>query len=400
MSDTPQKRKIILAPEQFQELNALLYSSNPADYLNLRQDGILRRYAAQDAPAEPVRVGDLEVREWLASTDTVDEKAALALDGEILLHHAGESLFKLYLVHADKPECPWFEVVKLSDFNRIKAAMQAFVDDPAQHRATVREVFLGGPHPAGPDNVSQAEWDSAARAYCTLLSYVAEHLLGGASLYNAAKHGMTAIVQDIGTMNLRPTGGQGQDGVDLLSGLAATYLHQIKGQRGRPEYERWKLVNQAITIERTLYMTSLVINALRSLWSVARARYVGHDGAALLLDEDAVHAAACAGGRVPGKIVDDLKSKEKGHPWGSGMQPADLRYEAEIPSDDVLEAAARWQRSNQTMRHVPIVAERRLPEPAEGDVPLLCFGTSPTWAAAVWQRPGSRALIKRTPERG
>ncbi len=94
-----------LAPRQFRELNATLYSSNPASYSRLRLQSLLAALAEPPVDQSPRLLAYGAITAELPPI--LDDEAArlrfAAMDSTVLLHHAGETIFRLYAAHRDEP---------------------------------------------------------------------------------------------------------------------------------------------------------------------------------------------------------------------------------------------------------------------------------------------------------
>jgi hypothetical protein len=62
-----------------------------------------------------------------------------ALESTVLLHHAGETLMRLYLAHAGDAPCPWMEIARFPDSRRFKDALSRLLSS----RSTDVWVLLG-----------------------------------------------------------------------------------------------------------------------------------------------------------------------------------------------------------------------------------------------------------------
>jgi hypothetical protein len=132
-----------LAPEQYPELNATLYDSNPATYLRFRLHTLVTMYNEQEKSGTEVSYGDLSMPR---SDDfsPAERARAIALESTMLVHHAGETLMRLYMAHRDESRCPWLTVAKLI-FPTVKPQVAKFArPDFSWPEGDLGRVFLGG----------------------------------------------------------------------------------------------------------------------------------------------------------------------------------------------------------------------------------------------------------------
>ena len=151
----------LLAEEGFTSLNDTLYTAAPQDYferrlLNLALVGS-KRAQLDELLREGLEFGDLKLGPTPPEADAPDEaKAAktaahfVTAEAEVLGHHVGETLLRLYLAHAwakggSPPGCPWLELSRLRSSREFKQQVKRrFVDAPANdpdNLAAVAGVF-------------------------------------------------------------------------------------------------------------------------------------------------------------------------------------------------------------------------------------------------------------------
>src|SRR5688572_491801 len=113
-----------LAPENYAELNRALYHARPWTYFEHRLRNVILVAGAADRLSdilrEGVRAGTIEF-EWKPDPDpeverrdqeqlAEDEERFTITEAEVLLHHASETLLRLYLAHEALPESPWLDL--------------------------------------------------------------------------------------------------------------------------------------------------------------------------------------------------------------------------------------------------------------------------------------------------
>ena len=143
-------------------LNREFYSGMPYGYFGQRLENLLLVATKYDQVRPLVDEGfewgkltinagpmDHEEREL----DKQAVKVYLLLESLVLLHHAAETLLRLYFAHADPddPPCPWLAMAPRFDFRRFKADVLArFVPETsrtvrltAEHKAELCDTFRG-----------------------------------------------------------------------------------------------------------------------------------------------------------------------------------------------------------------------------------------------------------------
>jgi hypothetical protein len=292
-----------LAYELFSELNATFYEDDPSEYLLVKIEAVTLMLAPAEAltPAygsERVvgacrRVGtpvpSKEARDRYVRTECV-----------LVLHHACETLLRLFFAHSEKQDCPWLGMAASVNFAEFKEKVSA-ASRSGFDRDAVALVFLGG---ADPDDsaldVGADEFDDTVSAWQLVLETAARTVLSESFLYNAAKHGLTIVHTDESTqMAFAPPGG---DPVQLLVGSQFAYLHrpQTPGVKGGTEW--WVSLTHTLP-DQDIQTAFLIHQAVSSLWNVARRRYTGQAGEVWLVPARAVRDAiygpvAVKGGHV------------------------------------------------------------------------------------------------------
>lgn len=221
----------------------------------------------------------------------------------LVLHHACETLLRLFFAHSENQHCPWLGMaasVNFAEFEeKVAAALRNGFD-----RDAVALVFLGG---ADPDDsaldVEANEFDETVSAWQLLLETAAHTVLSESFLYNAAKHGLTIVHTDESTqMAFTPPGG---DPVQLHAGSQFAYLHrpQTPGVKGGTEW--WVSLTHTLP-DQDIQTASLVQQAISSLWNVARRRYTGQASQVWLVPAQAVRNAIYGPVAVKGDHVRTL----------------------------------------------------------------------------------------------
>jgi hypothetical protein len=192
----------LLDPENFIDLNESFYRTAPHEHFQQKIFQLLFAAGRPDDLNRAAQEGGLQIgglslnpnpaRLW---RDSEQHEQFLAVESEVLLHHLGEALLRLYLAHESIPPCPWLEVARLRNFAQFKRLLRArFLDSGEDdRRADVADIFFGARSRddlfAGHPEPSQEVWAKGARNIEGFLGFYARHVLGYSNLYNAAKHG-------------------------------------------------------------------------------------------------------------------------------------------------------------------------------------------------------------------
>ena len=156
--ENPDDQGRVLDQSQFPELNALFYTASPSDFI--RRINVMALIAAPDsslAPAFAVHrepgsvrvtagpVPDLDLRLQYMRTETV-----------AIVHHASETLLRLYFAHIYHPESPWLGMSASTNFVELKERVGDLLD-VGFDRKVIAELFMGGSSPvdAGIDVTSR-----------------------------------------------------------------------------------------------------------------------------------------------------------------------------------------------------------------------------------------------------
>ena len=246
-------RDALLVPDQFPSLNSAFYATRPWEYFRRREHALIVAAGARgkllEAAQEGIRVGRLEYT--LSGEDETEEQdddwdRFVLAESQVLLHHASETLLRLYLAHEGLPPCPWLEVARVRSPQRFKDDVKRrFLGDLSDkaRRRRVTEVFFGtrdrkALEPTPPEE----EWIEGADNLERFLCRFASDFLD-ADLYNALKHGL-AVMPGEAMVKV----GDG----DLLKaeGPSIEYLSVRPDSLGRERWNRstrWLKVDTAIT---------------------------------------------------------------------------------------------------------------------------------------------------------
>jgi hypothetical protein len=268
-----------LAPENYERLNEGFYSTEPHDFF-ARRLGLLLLAAARGREMsalfeEGIEVGDVKLgrapdapplsEDELLEDDRLRERFVLT-EAASLLHHASETLLRLYLAHEELPPCPWLEVARERHFAPFKAKVRSrIVERPADDDFTeaLARVFYGPSDPM--PEISPHDWRGSLENIANWLRHFGNWFLDDAGIYNATKHGF-AIQADRLSFRLTPTG-QSSAVLDA-DGDAVTFL-QLDDEG------RWRIANRWIDLNELLVSTWMATQLLGNLWTIGKWRYMG-----------------------------------------------------------------------------------------------------------------------------
>lgn len=353
------RAQVRLAPEQFSELNATLYESDPAAYFRLRLQALVMQLSdsphVDDALTHGLSYGIFR----LGSLRREEPNARLryaALESTVLLHHAGETLFRLYFSHLGEPDCPWLEIAKFRGPPDFKKQLQRLVAKGKEwNRSDVTTVFLGGASPADAGvEVTDEGWRAATDGLVNLLKLVAQRLLKQSDLYNAAKHGLVGVPAEGGSTTWTPA--DGGESLTLGGGPAVTFLHREPAVAAH-DATRWHATTSYVRLDADFMVTLLIASAIDSLWAVARRRYVGQAGAIKLFDRDQVLVAHFASQIASAHMAEGVTynlpiAKREADDWS--LQPADIKVNIVPPGEEAVAAYSRLNRQGQSTETVQL----------------------------------------------
>jgi hypothetical protein len=139
-------------------------------------------------------------------------------------------------------------------------------------------VFLGGISRVDACiQLGDAEFEDAIDGLQMLLIDCANRVLGDAFVYNAVKHGVSAVAVDDDEAKVawQPMNGEP---VILHEGPTHVYLHKKASPDAARDEAHWWLTMEDSNPGRELSVSVLITKALDSLWDVARRRYLGESG--------------------------------------------------------------------------------------------------------------------------
>ncbi|MGF4045598.1 hypothetical protein ACX800_10665 [Paenarthrobacter nitroguajacolicus] len=318
--NTDRKTAPQLATEQYSELNATFYvSGGPHEYIRARLQAIIFTLTDSEE-AEKIldlglNVGPLRGQASMRMSEEARARYA-QMESTVLLHHAGESLLRLWFAHKESSLCPWLAVASLTSARDFKIEAEKYANADTSHMTAddIASVFLGGrtPEEAGVA-IPKESWEDSVNGFRELLRVVADQITGQANLYNAAKHGLVGIPADHGDVNLGD--------IRVAGGIGITYLQKKPNDPANHNSPRsWWATTSFPSLATDLFLIELIIRAIHSLWNVARRKFAGFPGELVLISHDEVLTAKAIGPIADQRPVQDLSQKLPTYTDGSGPQ--------------------------------------------------------------------------------
>lgn len=272
----PANQDHLLAPDQYPALNEEFYRARPNSYFEKRLAAllhVLRDPSLTAGPAEPVVVGAIRMTPAESDDGPDDERLMdyAAVEATQLLHHATETMFRLYMAHKGIPRCPWLEACKIPAGRQFWQRLQAVLDglDAPEGRADVTMCFRGfrdfESATLGGYELDEQAWQHSTEGLVELLRIVGRRLGTDNIMYNAMKHGLAAI--------------SNERGVELRRAVDDAPLIEKHGPSVRTlEYDRqtgrWSRWTRWIEVDAAIALASLVIAEIEAVMGVGRVRYL------------------------------------------------------------------------------------------------------------------------------
>jgi hypothetical protein len=272
----------LLAPEQFPGMNTAFYATRPWSYFAHRQRLLMLTAGASveltALARKGVNVGRLKYSagdEEPDAHEADDREKFVFTESEVLLHHASETLLRLYLAHEGAPPCPWLEVARVRRPSQFKRMVnERFADElsPEERRQRVGAVFFGASErTALKPNPPQEQWEKSLDNIEAFLTHYARHFLD-ADIYNALKHGL-AVRPGPAAMQL------GEDDLIKAEGPAIEYLTLGENTERK---RRWFHTTHWIEVDSSLAFIWIAQRLMESIWTLARFRYLGEKPQSLI----------------------------------------------------------------------------------------------------------------------
>jgi hypothetical protein len=292
--DDPKGRR--LDADQYPELNAVFYTADPAEFIKMRIES-LSLMACSDEQLEPLFASDRVIgTAHFGSMPPPTQQARqryVHMESVMIAHHASEALLRLFFAHVEHPECPWLGMSASTDFREYKAKLDAALDSEFD-REQIATVFLGGVSPVDACiRLSDDEFEDAIDGLEMLLIDCANRVLGDSFVYNAVKHGVSAVAIDDDDAQVAWRSQDGEQ-TTLHKGPVHVYVHKKASPDAGKNEAHWFLTMDDSNPGRELSVSVLITKALDSLWDVARRRYLGQSGSITYISRAAVEMAVYA----------------------------------------------------------------------------------------------------------
>lgn len=292
-------------------LNEEFYELSPAGYFRDRLHLLALRAVKPDGLAELMGttltwggirfVGDDVEDAQAAKEQTLASSRFVAIESQVLFHHAVEAVLRIFLGHEGLPACPWMEMAALRHFNKFRAKVDELAAPswPAQ-RIEATELLIFGER-LGPG--AAQELIDARDSTIRIIQLLARRLNADSNLYNSAKHGLT-VLGGQASIHFSLTAPspelleavQAQETVaapEVLlgsSGHTATFLETEIDEATKERV--WYRTKRWVRPEQTAALTEMALSTLDSIWNIARWRYIGadHPGGIETLNDEAIDA--------------------------------------------------------------------------------------------------------------
>lgn len=187
--------------ECYRRLNESFYSSSPASYFEQRLNCLLVVAADDPEYGQQLRSGITIAGQSIivgpdervdTQMDSEQLRRFITSETQVLLHHATESLLRLYLGHEGGSPCPWLDIATLISFSKFHNAVNTRFVKPMREetlRALVADTILGNKTYDEKIRMNQATWEEAVKRLTTWMCFFSRKLTKDAPIYNAAKHG-------------------------------------------------------------------------------------------------------------------------------------------------------------------------------------------------------------------
>lgn len=262
---TPKTRVPKIAPHEYAMLNDSYYSATPHEYFLHRLGSLALLIADDNLATDSLREGiDLLDTQLIMDINWDDKGKSKYASSEIvvLLHHACETLLRLYISHANRNPCPWVAMSSLMDFGEFKrkvAALRGHFSDP-EILADILEVFTLTNDKKSQPNISDEVWTTHEKGLVMILEFAAGEFLDNSSIYNAAKHGLAVIPHEIGMSIGFPSI------IMQKEGPAVSYLQRVRDK----DNQKWLKTTQWISPRSLMMWVVLIVQQIENLWVSAK----------------------------------------------------------------------------------------------------------------------------------
>ena len=291
-----------VAAARYHQLNERFYDADPGDYFRIRLSTLLlvagRSGDLLSLLQEGVAYGRIRAAANVdAEIDATSVARYVAMESQVLLHHAAEAFIRLFLAHSGNPPCPWFELSAETNFGRFKKRVEDELVKPHRREALEEEaafILLGRRDPVPGEDPER--WSNATENLTMFLRVLAERWLKDSRVYNAMKHGLAVIPGDALFQILDDDG----KAIRLGEGTSVEYLEPReweKDERGRRIRREGQTTIRWLDIQEALGLVEVAGLMIDSLWLVAQHRYLGNGAEGRLFFPDGLKPADLRGPR-------------------------------------------------------------------------------------------------------
>ncbi|BBX69716.1 hypothetical protein [Mycolicibacterium psychrotolerans] len=285
-----------LDSRQFPELSAVFYTADPSEFIKMRVK-MLSLMGSPDVFLAPAFAIDRRIGSMAFGGSEVpsheERQRYLRTEAVTVVHHASEALLRLFFAHVDHPECPWLSMSSSLSPREFKEQVEEALNLGFK-QPDIAQVFLGGSDPddAGIEMTAE-DFTTTVESLEMLLVDCAWRFTGDAFLYNAVKHGLSAIDLDDEEAKMEWEGHDGQR-LRMHKGPLHVYLHRKLSPNAKVSDGQWFLGLDDPNPQRDMMITSLITYAIDSLWAVARRQYLGTPGSVWFIGKGSIELALYA----------------------------------------------------------------------------------------------------------
>jgi hypothetical protein len=268
-NDQPRELTLEERARLVRRINEYFYRGLPHEYFRQRLLNLMLFAADSDRLFEligdGVTLGNVTLRPLEPGDPPVEERDPneqyLAIESTSLVHHAAETLLRLYMAHKGLGPCPWMEMTLLR-YNFKTAVEETFPEASPRKEDldALFPVFFLAPSRAD-IRFADDDLDPDLENVWHFVHHFAQMHLTEAPVYNSAKHGLGVVGADAG---LSMEGGFDWRSLSLVGPVTD----------GRyPTHVQFRSVD----VERYIAFTHVATQLMQQLWDVARARYLGEE---------------------------------------------------------------------------------------------------------------------------
>jgi hypothetical protein len=243
----------------FRELNEAFYQESPWNYFlqRLVHLAAIASDTSKSPFGDPISVGPVTVESHSPTAPEYPSpgQSFVAVESEVLLHHASETLLRLIHAHAEPSPCPWLRMSAVRSFTEFKGWVEVLRDDPDLDQVAVRLFGQSDEHPEA--HVDEAAW----------IRLFAQHFLDSSS-YNAAKHGMA-----LGGGAARGTVAIEDQEIVRAQGPIVSWLAKWPNP-GEDRPPRWTRGTRILSVEAYILMIKVATGLMESIWLHGRSIHV------------------------------------------------------------------------------------------------------------------------------